>query len=94
MHRYQLFSEWRERILIGEDFARALCREKTLRTPARYKDRRRVSDGETMEIAKVHGCAMPDGVTRGKTHILRATVEFTDGRIREIDAQDLGPILK
>lgn len=86
LKKYRLFSEWRNAIRIGESLKDALIREGSLRESDSYSSGSLVSKGETHDILKVLNTHVPDS-TRGSTNIERATVEMTDGRIREVDAE-------
>lgn len=93
MKKFQLFSEWRNVSVLGTDYADALIREKTLKTPTQYAPKTPgwtqpvVSGGnEEMKIKTVHEVVASTNSTRGGQHYLRAVVEFDDGKIREIDA--------
>ena len=96
MKTYQLFGEWRGISLLGTDFADALLREGTLRTPTRYAGKTPgwtapvvVGGDEEWVVAAVHGVTSPENTTRGGKRFLRAVVEFAGGRIREVDAAEL-----
>ena len=88
MKKYQLYSEWRSVTRIGADLKDALLRGKTLKTPAVYEQGKKVDDGETLTIAKVHSVGEPD-YKRGSDTVVTAIVEFADDKIKAIDCKEV-----
>jgi hypothetical protein len=92
MKIYTLFSEWRGIKIIGENLIDALYRQKQLKRPDKWANREKIEDGECCKIARVLGMKVKsetryaDTVRRGYKEFETAVVEFTDGKIEEIDA--------
>jgi hypothetical protein len=86
MTKYRLFNEWRRITIIGDDLADALTRRGTLQSPDEYAVGVKTADGAVHTIARIIHVGTPP-YRRGDCLVERAIVEFTDGRIAEIDAQ-------
>jgi hypothetical protein len=93
MYKFKLFSEWREKELIGESFVDALTRQKKLQRSDKFIPGLRYPEnkieGDYLEIKRVIGLKdLNDGVrrSRGDKPYIVAIVEFTNDMIEEVDA--------
>ena len=90
MKRYQLFSEFCDAILWGNDLSDALQRSGNVQKRGSYdRDTQRLIPGEVLEIAAILGMRDTSQSFRGQWRFDSAITELKTKKIIEIDARCL-----
>lgn len=86
MKKFQLFSEYCNAILYGDDLSDAVTRAREISKPKKYQHGRVVEKQAQVIIERVVGYENTNASTRGGSHFLRVIVETVEGKIIAIDA--------
>jgi hypothetical protein len=89
MKRYQLFSEYCDRVLWGNDLVDALIRQKKIQKSGKVENNKHVP-GEIVEIKSVVGTRDTTGSRRGNWEYESAICETESGQFIEIDGRIVG----
>lgn len=94
MKKFQLFSEYCNAILYGDDLSDAVTRAKEIPRPKKYQHGKIVEEPAPIIIDRAIGYENTANSTRGNASFIRLIVETVEGKIIGIDAVEGGEILQ
>ena len=93
MKRYELFSEYNDQILWGNDLVDALSRQKKIQKRGHFDiGTQKHIPGEIVEIKSILGTRDTSSSRRGNWEFESAVCETESGQIIEVDARVIGEL--